>query len=62
MTNEKDKIDIQNAKKRIEEQIEATKKQDLGLDADGSSQSHQPSKSLFNGFINPDDSSSLDGK
>lgn len=37
MMSKKDKISVQEAKKRIDEQIEETKKLDLGLDADGSS-------------------------
>ena len=62
MTNEKDKQAIEKSKKLIEEQIEATKKLDLGLDADGSSKhKHQP-KSIFNGFINNEEGSSLDNK
>lgn len=62
MTNEKDKMDIQNAKKRIEEQVESTKKIDLGLDADGSSAELYQPKSKFDDFINPVDLPPLEDK
>ncbi len=62
MITEKDKHAIQESKKQIEEQIEATKKLDLGLDADASSDSKQQPKSSFDGFISENHPSSLDDK
>nr|WP_294894738.1 hypothetical protein [uncultured Pedobacter sp.] len=55
MITDKDKDDIQKGKKLIEEQVEETKKLDLGLDADGSSKGSQEPNSKFDGFINEND-------
>ncbi|MFC5284342.1 hypothetical protein [Pedobacter alpinus] len=56
MVNKKDKLDIEKAKQLIKEQVKATKKLNLGLDADASSSSEKPwIKSKFDGFINDDD-------
>ncbi len=62
MTTDKDKQAIEKSKKLIEQQIEETKKLDLGLDADGSSKPNRKSKSTFDGFLNRENLSSLDGK
>lgn len=62
MMSKKDKISVQEAKKRINEQIEETKKLDLGLDADGSSAKNQEKRSPFDGFINLIDQPHLDDK
>lgn len=62
MINENDKDSIQKGKKLIKEQIEATKKLDLGLDADASSNPDQKPKSSFDGFISESRPSSLDDK
>ena len=62
MEEEKDKLDIQKAKKLIEEQVEDTKKLDLGLDADGSSKRSVKPASKFSGFIDQESLSRLDTK
>lgn len=62
MMSKKDKISLEEAKKRINEQIEETKKLDLGLDADGSSDKNKEKKSPFDGFINLIDQPRLDDK
>jgi len=45
--SQKDKRDIAKAKKNIEEQVEKTKKENLGLDADGSSSNVNKLKSTI---------------
>ena len=62
MTSEKDKQSIEKGKRLIKEQVEATKKLDLGLDADASSNPKQQPKSSFDGFISKNHLSSLDDK
>ncbi len=62
MRREKDTIAILNSKRLIQEQIEDTKKLNLGLDADSSSKSYRESTSRFYGFINQNDLSPLDVK
>lgn len=63
MRHEKDMIDMFNQKKQIQEQVEATKKLNLGLDADSSSnRNRRESISRFSGFINPKEISRLDEK
>lgn len=62
MTSRKDKQSIKKSKKLIEDQVEETKKLDLGLDADKSSRYYPQSKSAFDGFINENDLPPLDDK
>ncbi len=62
MISKQDKLDIEKSKKLKEEQIEETKKLDLGLDADGSSQPAQQSESMFAGFTDPKEPPTLEGK
>lgn len=45
--SQKDKRDIAKTKKNIEEQVEKTKKENLGLDADGSSSNVNKLKSTI---------------
>lgn len=52
MRREKDTIAMLNSKKLIHQQIEDTKKLNLGLDADSSSKYYHKSTSRFSGFIN----------
>ena len=62
MKNLKDQKTIEKSKELIKEQIEKTKKVDLGLDADSSSDYNYQSKSMFDGFIYEADLSPLDYK
>ncbi len=62
MKTEKDKKAIQKGENLIEEQVQNTKKLNLGLDADSSSKHHHRSNSKFDGFINPKEPSRLDEK
>lgn len=62
MTSKKDKEAIKNSKRLMEEQVEETKKIDLGLDADRSSEPQHQRKSIFDGFIDKEELPPLDGK
>lgn len=62
MISKKDKEAIQKNKKLIEEQVAATKKLDLGLDADQSSQQSPEASSSFDGFIKDVEPSPLEDK
>ncbi|WP_017259539.1 hypothetical protein [Pedobacter arcticus] len=62
MTSKKDRQSIQKSKKLIKQQVEETKKLDLGLDADRSSEPQKQQKSIFNGFLNKEELPPLDDK
>lgn len=62
MKNLKDTQSVEESKELTKEQVEATKKIDLGLDADSSSDYSHQFKSMFDGFIYDADLSPLDYK
>ncbi|HET8829756.1 MAG TPA: hypothetical protein VFM79_10460 [Pelobium sp.] len=62
METNNDQKDIEKAKQLINEQVEETKKLNLGLDADGSTKNSAQRKSKFDGFINNNDLPPLDEK
>ncbi|HEX7367254.1 MAG TPA: hypothetical protein VF273_09165 [Pelobium sp.] len=62
MITKKDQKDIQKARELIKQQIEDTKKLDLGLDADGSSIRDSKTRTKFEGFINQNEIPRMEDK